>query len=490
MVSNNILFLIALVIISLGFVLVYCFTTSPLSSYVGSDSAMFRLMGQGMVHGLFPYRDLFDHKGPVLFFIQYLGQMIKYGREGIFIIEWINLFLCLLLAVKIMNNHRIRNIWITMIGLGGFIWLAAPLFEGGNLTEEYSLLPLLLSIFLFTSCCNSETEGSKTTCYKKFSLIYGLCFGWISLIRINNTALICVIMLLVCIDQIKNKNWLDLLLNLLLFLSGVLLIVFPVCLFLMSKNLLKEMISSYFLFSLNYSSKTGMIEHIRNTFSTPVPFLLFLIPIIAVFLRNQKNKTERYFLGLGTLITIFSVVMGNNYLHYYTLVLPLIILSFACIIQNISFTRPFQLPRMIPVFIFFMILGSQYSYVYGSSYRAYQYIVYHVADEERDNAVEILNKIPEIDRNSVYGYNIGAGFYLNTETFPCFKYFCYQNLHISVKPSIEKEMLQFFENTPAKWLVLPTEDVYIPEELEKTIRRQYVPYGSNASYQLLSLKEE
>ena len=70
-----------------------CFTffasnSSPLTpNFVGSDSAFFRLVGQGMTKGMLPYRDFFDMKGPYLFLIEYLAQLVSYGRLGIFIIE-------------------------------------------------------------------------------------------------------------------------------------------------------------------------------------------------------------------------------------------------------------------------------------------------------------------------------------------------------------------------------------------------------------------
>ena len=60
----------------------------------GTDSSVFLYIGREMLHGSVPYRDLFDHKGVVLYFIEYLGYLIGFGNKiGVWIIELLNIFL-------------------------------------------------------------------------------------------------------------------------------------------------------------------------------------------------------------------------------------------------------------------------------------------------------------------------------------------------------------------------------------------------------------
>lgn len=75
----------------------------------GSDSAFFRLVGQGITRKMLPYRDFYDQKGPYLFFIEYLGQIISYGRSGIFFLLWLNYILCLFVVIKIYELFGINN---------------------------------------------------------------------------------------------------------------------------------------------------------------------------------------------------------------------------------------------------------------------------------------------------------------------------------------------------------------------------------------------
>lgn len=49
------------------------------------DSSVFRYVAYVMKKGGIPYRDTFDHKGPVLYLINYLGLLIN--LNGVWIVE-------------------------------------------------------------------------------------------------------------------------------------------------------------------------------------------------------------------------------------------------------------------------------------------------------------------------------------------------------------------------------------------------------------------
>ena len=56
--------------------LVFSPSTSPLYSDWGYDSAMFQTIGKYWAQGHLPYVELFDHKGPIIFFINALGYAL------------------------------------------------------------------------------------------------------------------------------------------------------------------------------------------------------------------------------------------------------------------------------------------------------------------------------------------------------------------------------------------------------------------------------
>ena len=86
---------------AVGFLAVCALSTTPLLQYnVGQDAAFFRLVGKGMTQGMLPYRDFFDMKGPYLFLMEYLGQLLFPGRMGAFLLECVCLFVTILFSLK------------------------------------------------------------------------------------------------------------------------------------------------------------------------------------------------------------------------------------------------------------------------------------------------------------------------------------------------------------------------------------------------------
>ena len=69
--------------------LVLCSKSSPL--YVLNDwmdANIFFTMGKSMFRGKVLYRDVFDHKGPVLYFLYGLASLIDYtGFTGVLVVE-------------------------------------------------------------------------------------------------------------------------------------------------------------------------------------------------------------------------------------------------------------------------------------------------------------------------------------------------------------------------------------------------------------------
>ena len=174
------------------FAAIYSTTTTPLlSGRWGTDSAFFIIVGQGMAKGLLPYRDFFDMKGPYLFFLEFIGQKICIGRTGAFIIQCINLSVCLYIAAKISDLFAKTFIRIhrCLCFLPMFL-IAAVTFEGGNLTEEFCLPTILLSIYF---CLKYFKDSEEKKSYKHpvlFSLYNGFAVGYICFIRITNAATI------------------------------------------------------------------------------------------------------------------------------------------------------------------------------------------------------------------------------------------------------------------------------------------------------------
>ena len=71
-----------------------------LDSDAGTDQSVFQTVALMMQKGYMPYLDSFDHKGPLIYLINYWGMMIN-KRHGIWIIEFIAIWITYAALYKI-----------------------------------------------------------------------------------------------------------------------------------------------------------------------------------------------------------------------------------------------------------------------------------------------------------------------------------------------------------------------------------------------------
>ena len=112
-----------------------------------TDSSVFQTVAMMMEHGYFPYRDSFDHKGPLIYLYNYLGRQID-TYTGIWYVEFASLLVTFIALYKLARLSRI-SILQSVITVFTAMSLMFGYFEGGNLTEEYAMPFIAISLFIF-----------------------------------------------------------------------------------------------------------------------------------------------------------------------------------------------------------------------------------------------------------------------------------------------------------------------------------------------------
>ncbi len=111
----------------------------PMNDWV--DVNCFFTVGRGISHGLVPYRDLYDQKGPLLYFVYALAALIsEHSFLGVFVIETLLFALFLFISGRIAEllSAKPCAFWLTAAGLGVSIPLS-PAFSHGGSAEEFFL---------------------------------------------------------------------------------------------------------------------------------------------------------------------------------------------------------------------------------------------------------------------------------------------------------------------------------------------------------------
>lgn len=73
-------------------ILVFAFTiASPIHPFVGgtpyTDASVFETVAMMMQRGYMPYLDSFDHKGPVIYLLNYIGALLS-PMSGVWFVEF------------------------------------------------------------------------------------------------------------------------------------------------------------------------------------------------------------------------------------------------------------------------------------------------------------------------------------------------------------------------------------------------------------------
>ncbi len=391
---GDVLFFFILSFISLS---VFAYSISPFTIGEGYDSCVFKQMGLIILQGKIPYIDLFDHKGPILYYINALGLWIG-DRWGLFMLNVLNLTFVFYLWILTIR-HYVRGFRSYII-----LFIILPLFvlvlDEGNMTEHWSLLPLSYAIYLSSRMLVYGTGMSSVE-----SFLMGVSGGFIAFIRPNNAALlICVFILITYLT----RNQYRLLLKYYLYATiGFLLIVLAVfVLFYINygKNGVEEMLYGSLFFNFeyinneprNYSTFSFFFQNtlIYRFFFTFSVFLCFC----TYFTKSKKKNIIAVFYILSFFFCYYT--MGRKaYPHYLITIIPLFVLAVSYVFKG--YMKGAILCCIIISYLFFPYYFSLTLNEYGSP-RNENYTYYCKADS-------IINSIEDKWKGQIWNYNTGFG---------------------------------------------------------------------------------
>lgn len=480
-------------VISFIFLALFSYYSSPITTVDnGADAAFFRLVGQGMTKGSLPYRDFFDMKGPFLFFIEYIGQLISYGRMGVFIMQWINLTAVLLVISKTFELCNVNNLLARLGLLLPILCVASFTFEGGNLTEEFSLFEILSCLYIgliYFEKCGEENDFWQRKIYFLAGAWFGICVGLLVMIRMTNAAFIFAIALVILIQLIVEKKFPQIAIVAVSFLAGIMISMAPFIVFYAGKGLFNELIDSMFVLGFKYSGEKSFVEHLSEAVigDGKLEILLIIIPACIPLVLKWRSLRERLLVLVGALFSFFAIVSGNNYTHYYTLVIPLLVLCEMSLLYALTMST--KIKRNVAFVLVALLLVSQIPIMFSGLKVTLRHLLKPYKFTMGQNVIDISSRIPEEDADSVFCYNVDPAWYTYADLFPCIKYCGWQEHYISLMPEIYDDLEKTFDTNPPVWLVLPENKGNLPMFLEEMIDDEYRMTYRNESYLLYKYVE-
>ena len=142
-------------------VLFLCSRSSP--GYVINDwcdANIYLSIGKGMTRGLVVYRDLYDHKGPLLFMLHAVAALISFRDFfGVYLLEVVQAAFFLFYSWRILRLYGLRrSVWV-LVPLLALAVYASYSFAEGDSAEEMCLPLMTAQLFLTLRYFYNRQEG-------------------------------------------------------------------------------------------------------------------------------------------------------------------------------------------------------------------------------------------------------------------------------------------------------------------------------------------
>lgn len=290
---------------------------NPLNALPLRDSGVFLYSGQQVLQGKVPYLDFWDHKGPLIFYINALGLWLGRGlRWGVFLLEWLLLFGGTLLGYLALRKFFGKG--AALLGTAVWLFTLPGVLQGGNLTEEYSLFFTFLSFFLFTRYVHHPRAFHLTG--------IGLCLAANLLLRPNNAAFTTFIILGLLAAPVIRINYAQFWRRTGLVAAGLIIGLTPFLLYFLATGAFDDMISAYLTYNFNVSLGSRRALHSNPVFiveTLGVSALILLGSALAVGFRvlrqRQKPLDEKYLILwiilLAGISTELALILFSSNLH-------------------------------------------------------------------------------------------------------------------------------------------------------------------------------
>ena len=440
-----------------AFLLVFSSTTSPLTpGYYGGDSAVFQLLGRAWKAGHIPYRDLFDHKGPFIFFLDWLGEMLIPNRTGIFLLQI--LFGAFTMAGLYETARlRFRPALSAGIALYCLFCLVTWYGDGGNMTEEYCLPFLSWSLYFVVRYGLNPGQPHSPA----WAALYGAAFAVCLLTRLTNAICLSVWVLAIILHLIATKRWGNLLQNALAFLGGAAAFVLPFVLYFAANGALSDLWFGMIGANVSVANATRALDQYAYNTVAYLRLTAKFIPLWLVLLGSVYRLMKKQFrllslaLACSAALFLFYVYYYHTvFLHYQMVNLPLavagLILCLPAQAENgdrlVKPVRWLAYALCVAMFAFALNIAIHYEILPGN--RAYQESV-----KSTQAVAAMLDTVPEAERDSIAVYNVPASVMLAAEIIPYYPYSVNLDIQMRFTGVITDRVEQQFASSQARWVL-------------------------------------
>lgn len=288
-----------------------------------NDANAFFTMGKSLMNGKVIFKEIFEQKGPLLYFIYGIGYLISNKSFlGIFILEILSSTVFSYYICKIINIYLDKKYAYLILPIFLMLLYSSSAFASGGSCEEFCLPFLGYTLYQLFVCARK-----KDIDYKKIYLV-GFMAGLIFLMKYTALGVSFGFCVYIFVQLLQTKKYKKALIFPFMFFFGFISPMIPWLLYFIFNSALYEFINSYILINaLSYGNvEVSLFSRIynclyfflRNLYGAgKIIFVLFCLIIVFLFVKNKVNCREKIAVICSIFFTVLFIYIGGTYLYYY-----------------------------------------------------------------------------------------------------------------------------------------------------------------------------
>ncbi len=296
-----------------------------------NDANSYFSMGKALFNGKMPYRDVFDQKGPYLYFLYGLAYLVSHTTfAGVYILEGIWAFLDLLGIYYIMRLYLKRNTALFLSPAVLAVIVSSKSFYWGGSAEEICFPFLVWGLYLSIEYFKNSYPGKAVS----FKVLFagGLLAGMVANIKFTVLGFFFAWMMCMAFSFLAGKDFFGAVKGCLVFLGGMAVPFVPWLVYFGWNHGLYEWYWGYvyinvFIYSDLNGEGPGLYERIYTlskllywVIRDNLIYFAFLIPGVLWFICTGKKRwLERFNLTALCFFLFLGIYVGGSSLPYYAL---------------------------------------------------------------------------------------------------------------------------------------------------------------------------
>ena len=427
----------------------------PFNDWV--DANAFFTMGKSMFHGIVPYKDLFEQKGPFLYFIYGVASLISFKSfVGVFILEVLFWTVALIYLYKILKMFLSTKSSLIILPLFMSLIATSNAFTHGGSAEEFCAPFFFITLYYFIRHFKIKELN------KKEMLLNGIIAGLILLIKYTLLGYWFAFTLAIFIDYLLKKDYKKAIIYPLVLLLGMFIPFIIFLIYFAINNAVGDFFYNYFYVNMfAYGEDTvGILSRIYQMFrgfisslANDIPSLIiFVLAIILIWKLDLKTRCK-VLLIISILLTIMGVYFGLKFYRYYLLFVLFFISLGLLGIFNLIDKYIIKLDNKISN----VILGVVLVLAIFNSYYSANYKEYLKMDIEDFFQYEFAQVITASKNPTMVNLGkLDSGVYTLAGLYPSTYFFERQNISYEKFPDMVDSFQEYIKNKETMFIVYYT----------------------------------